>query len=104
MQSKRQSFIESLTNLAVGYTISLISLFLIFPIMGIESSMGKNVIITCYFTVISLARSYIIRRYFNKKIVQNERKQELIALKSDLASILYKEFANKLRKSQKNSK
>lgn len=67
MQSKRQSFIESLTNLAVGYTISLISLFVIFPIMGIESSAGKNIIITLYFTIISLLRSYVIRRYFNKK-------------------------------------
>jgi hypothetical protein len=68
MQSKKQSFTESLYNVAVGYLISLISLFIIFPIMGIESNAGKNIIITFYFTVISIVRSYFLRRYFNKKI------------------------------------
>ena len=34
---------------------------------GIESSTSKNLIITLYFTLISIARSYILRRYFNKK-------------------------------------
>lgn len=67
MQTKKQSFIESLTNVAVGYIISLISLFVIFPILGIESSTGKNLIITMYFTIISIVRSYILRRFFNQK-------------------------------------
>jgi len=67
MQTKKQSFIESLANVAIGYLISLISLFVIFPILGISSSTGKNLIITLYFTVISISRSYILRRYFNKK-------------------------------------
>ena len=67
MQTKRQSFIESLSNVAIGYLVSLISLFIIFPILGIESSTSKNLIITLYFTLVSVARSYILRRYFNKK-------------------------------------
>lgn len=67
MQTKKQSVIESLTNIGVGYLISLFSLFVIFPILGIESSTGKNIIITLYFTLISFLRSYILRRYFNKK-------------------------------------
>ena len=68
MQTKKQSLIESFTNVAIGYIISLLSLFIIFPILGIESSPSKNFIITFYFTIISIFRSYIIRRYFNKKI------------------------------------
>jgi len=66
-QTKKQSFIESLTNVAIGYVVSLISLFLIFPLMGIESSISKNLLITLYFTVVSILRSYVIRRWFNKK-------------------------------------
>ena len=66
-QTKKQSLIESLTNTLVGYFISLISLFIIFPILGIESSTGKNLLITLYFTIISILRSYILRRYFNNK-------------------------------------
>jgi len=66
-QTKKQSFIESLTNVAIGYVVSLISLFLIFPLMGIESSISKNLLITLYFTVVSILRSYVVRRWFNKK-------------------------------------
>lgn len=67
MQTKRQSFIESLTNVAVGYSISLLSLFIIFPLLGIESSTPKNLLITLYFTLLSIVRSYVLRRFFNKK-------------------------------------
>jgi len=67
-QTRKQSLIESLTNLVIGYLISLVSLFVIFPILGIESSTGKNFIITLYFTLISLIRSYVLRRFFNKKM------------------------------------
>lgn len=67
MQTKRQSFVESLINVLIGYIISLLSLFIIFPILGIESNPGKNIIITLYFTLISIGRSYFLRRYFNQK-------------------------------------
>ena len=67
MQTKKQSIIETITSILIGYIISLVSLFIIFPILGIESSSGKNIIITFYFTAISLIRGYFVRRYFNKK-------------------------------------
>lgn len=67
MQTRKHSLYESLINVAIGYGISLASLFIIFPLMGIESSGTKNLIITFYFTVISILRSYILRRWFNKK-------------------------------------
>lgn len=65
-QSKQQSFIEACTNTAVGFGISLLSIFLILPLLGIESTPSKNVVITLYFTVISIARSYVLRRLFNR--------------------------------------
>lgn len=67
MQTKKQSLKESIYNLLVGYAISFISLFLIFPLVGIESSFGKNMLITLYFSVLSIARSYFLRRFFNRK-------------------------------------
>jgi len=66
-QTKKQSFIESLTNVAIGYVISLASIFILFPLLGINSSISKNLIITLYFTILSILRSYVIRRYFNNK-------------------------------------
>ena len=67
MQSKKQSFKESLVNTLTGFSISYISCFLIFPLVGIDSGGGKNLLITLYFTVISIVRGYFIRRFFNNK-------------------------------------
>ena len=72
MQTKKQSFIESITNTAVGFVISFASTFLIFPLVGISSSAGKNIIITLFFTTISILRGYFIRRWFNKNITKQK--------------------------------
>ena len=70
MQTKKQSFIESLTNTAVGFTISLMATFIVLPLFNIKSSFAQNLGITICFTVISIIRGYVIRRYFNKKIIK----------------------------------
>ncbi len=67
MQTKKQSFIESLLNVTVGFLITIISLHLIFPLLGIENHSGKNMLITIYLTILSILRNYVLRRYFNKK-------------------------------------
>ena len=68
MQSRKHSFIETVSNTAIGFMISLISTFAIFPIVGIESSSKQNVVVNVFFTAISSARGYVIRRFFNNKI------------------------------------
>jgi len=68
MQSRKHSFIESLTNIAIGYGIALTSQLLIFPLYGIEITIGDNVLIGLWFTGISLVRSYVIRRWFNGRV------------------------------------
>lgn len=68
MQSKRDSFIESATNVSIWYITALISQILIFPLFKINVTFSENMLIWLYFTFISLARSYIVRRYFNNKI------------------------------------
>jgi hypothetical protein len=65
-QSKKFSLFESLMNVAIGYFISLLSQILIFPIFGIKASIKDNILIGLCFTVISIARSYCLRRIFNK--------------------------------------
>jgi hypothetical protein len=64
-QSKRHSLIESVTNIAIGMVVSLASQSVIFPLCSVYVSMGTNITITAWFTVISLVRQYAIRRYFN---------------------------------------
>lgn len=67
MQSKKHSLIESVTNIAVGYTIALCTQLVVFPLVGVEVSIGQNLMIGGYFTVVSLIRSYVIRRWFTKR-------------------------------------
>ena len=64
MQSRRWSLIEAMTNVGVGFLISLAAQVVIFHFHGIKLSLGDNVAITGYFTVISILRSYALRRVF----------------------------------------
>lgn len=66
MQTRTHSMIESLANTGLGFIISLAAQVLIFPMFGIVVSLGTNTAIVLVFTVISIARSYILRRLFNK--------------------------------------
>jgi hypothetical protein len=66
MQSKKDSFKESCANVAVGYIVALASQLIVFPLVGLDSTLNQNLKIGVYFTVISLIRSYCVRRYFNE--------------------------------------
>lgn len=67
-QTKISSFIESIVNVLIGYFIGVTSQLLIFPIFGVHISLGDNMLIGVYFTVISITRSYIVRRWFNARL------------------------------------
>jgi len=67
MQSRWHSVVESLTNVAIGYGVALASQLLIFPFYDIDISLQDNIAIGVWFTLISLVRSYVIRRYFTKR-------------------------------------
>ena len=59
MQSKFQSFMESLTNILIGFLTALCSQLLIFPLFNINIPIQDNLLIGLYFTLISLVRSYL---------------------------------------------
>jgi hypothetical protein len=65
MQTRLQSLIESGANIAIGYAVAVLSQLLIFPWFGVLLPLQDNLIIGAWFTVISLARSYLLRRGFN---------------------------------------
>jgi len=66
MQSKIGSLVESLINILIGFGIALGSQILIFPMYGVNIPLHDNVMITLWFTLISIARSYSLRRLFNR--------------------------------------
>jgi hypothetical protein len=65
-QTKLGSVTESVANIAVGFWVSFAANFFILPMFGFHDlSFKKNFGIACIMTVISLVRSYILRRWFN---------------------------------------
>ena len=67
LQTKRQSLIETLTNVAIGYLISFIANMLVLPLFGYNINLTDGVLISIIFTIISIVRGYMVRRWFNSK-------------------------------------
>jgi hypothetical protein len=64
-QTRIGSFIEASANIAVGFGINFTANMLILPHFGFTSlDASKAFGIGCCFTVISLCRSYLLRRGF----------------------------------------
>ena len=72
MQSKKQSFIETFTSVFVGWVIGVILNMLVLPLFDYDVSLTDGVLISIIFTIVSVIRSYLIRRFFNSKEKCNE--------------------------------
>ena len=66
MQSKRNSAFEAATNVAIGYLVSVLANVLILPMFGYNVTIGDSFAIGLAFTIVSLVRSYVLRRIFNR--------------------------------------
>jgi hypothetical protein len=64
-QTRFGSFIEAWANIFVGFAINWSANMLILPAFGFPVSAAKAFGIGLIFTVISLVRQYILRRWFN---------------------------------------
>jgi hypothetical protein len=64
-QSRLMSGVESVTNVAVGYGVAVGTQIVVFPWFGLEPSLSDTLVIGAIFTVVSIARSYALRRLFN---------------------------------------
>jgi hypothetical protein len=66
MQSRRQSLIEAITNVVVGYALAVLTQIVVFPWFGLKVSLNDNLAIGAMFVMISLLRSYALRRLFER--------------------------------------
>ena len=64
-QSRFGSAVEVALGTAIGYLVALASQLAIFPWFNLHPSLGENLLIGGFFTVISLIRGYLVRRFFN---------------------------------------
>lgn len=67
-QTRLQSLIEAWVNVMIGYWVAILSQLLIFPLFGIRVTLYDNLLIGGYFTLVSLLRGYVIRRWFNARL------------------------------------
>lgn len=67
-QTKLQSLIEAIFNTAIGFVIGILSQMLIFPLLGMAVSFQTNLWIGFWFTIISVIRTYVVRRWFNERL------------------------------------
>ena len=64
-QTRKHSAIETVAGVAIGFVVSLAAAVIVFPLFGHAFTLGQNVGITIIFTVLSIARGYVVRRWFN---------------------------------------
>ena len=57
--------IEAAANVAIGYGVAVAAQVAVFPWFGLHASLSDNLLIGAVFTVVSLVRSYFLRRLFN---------------------------------------
>lgn len=67
-QSKLGSLYEALFNTAIGFVLAVITGQIVYWLYSIQVSVVQNLQITLIFTVISIARGYFVRRFFNYRI------------------------------------
>ncbi|WP_439523040.1 DUF7220 family protein [Marivita sp.] len=63
-QTRTMSFMETATSVAAGFLLSLGMQVVLFPAVGLQSTLTQNLKLALGFTVLCLARSYWVRRVF----------------------------------------
>ncbi len=75
-QSKIQSAIEAVLNVGSGFIIAmLLWQFVAAPLWGYEVTLLDNLGLTALFTGVSVVRSYIWRRFFERHIMKRVSKK-----------------------------
>ena len=67
-QTRLGSLIEAITNTVIGFAINYTANLLIFPLFGFHISLSANFAMGCIYTLISVVRSYVLRRWFNARL------------------------------------
>lgn len=73
MQTRWQSLLESKANIVVGITVNYIANITVLPLFFEKSlSVTEYTGLTAIYTIISVVRSYSLRRFFNRLHYKNK--------------------------------
>ena len=65
-QSRLMSLVEAITNVIVGYGLAVVTQIIVFPWFGLEAALDEHLAIGMAFVGVSLVRSYLLRRLFER--------------------------------------
>ena len=65
-QSRTMSLVESIANVLAGFGVAVATQIAIFPLFGLRTTLAENLAMGAIFTVVSIARSYCLRRVFER--------------------------------------
>jgi hypothetical protein len=65
-QSRTMSLIEALANVVVGFAVTVLTQRAVFPLFGIATTRSVDFAIGGLFTLVSVVRSYLMRRLFER--------------------------------------
>ena len=65
-QSRKHSMYEAIINVVVGFSINFLLNMLVFPLFGWHISIAENLALGVIYTIVSIVRSYTLRRVFNR--------------------------------------
>lgn len=65
-QTRLLSLVEAVANVAIGFGVALLTQMAVFPLVGIRIPVERHLVIGLAFTAVSLARSYLLRRFFER--------------------------------------
>ena len=64
-QKRITSLVEAILNVVIGYVVAVMAQTMIFPLFGVFVTLSENMVIAGLFTIISVIRSFSLRRLFN---------------------------------------
>ncbi|PHQ98016.1 MAG: hypothetical protein COB39_09530 [Marinosulfonomonas sp.] len=74
-QSRTMSLVEAVANVVVGYGVAVTTQMLVFPLFGLQTTLAQNLKLGLVFTVVSIARSFTLRRIFEAIRVRRDKRK-----------------------------
>lgn len=67
-QTRVGSLIEACIGTAIGFAVSMLLSMIVYPMHGHSFTLAQNASITAIFTIASIARGYVVRRWFQARL------------------------------------
>ncbi len=70
-QTRVMSLLEAIANVVVGYGVAVTTQMLVFPVFGLQTTLAQNLKMGAVFSIVSIIRSFALRRVFEAIRVAN---------------------------------